>query len=122
MYGWCILPNHYHALVKTDRIKEFRHALGQFHGRSSFKWNEEDSHRGRKVWYNCFERVMKSHRHSWATLNYVHHNPVHHGYVARWQDWPWSSADEFLKSVGRPRALELWLQYPILAYGKKWDR
>ncbi len=122
IYAWCILPNHYHAVVETDLIKELRHALGQFHGRSSFIWNSEDNTRRRKVWHNCFERPIKSKRHFWATLNYVHHNPVHHGYVDHWQDWPWSSAKEFIEMVGRPRAFELWLQYPILDYGKKWDR
>jgi putative transposase len=121
VYAWCILPNHYHTLVKTERIEELRHGLGQFHGRSSFKWNGEDCSRGRKVWHNCFERAMKSERHFWASLNYVHHNPVHHGYVQQWQDWPWSSAKEFLERVGRERARELWFQYPILDYGKKWD-
>ena len=120
-YAWCILPNHYHALVKTDRVKTLRHALGKFHGRSSFSWNAEDNCRGRKVWHNCFERQIKSERHFWATMNYVHHNPVHHGCIDRWQDWPWSSASEFLKQAGRERALEVWLNYPILDYGKKWD-
>ena len=38
LYAWCILPNHYHALARTDRIKGLRHALGQFHGRSAFRW------------------------------------------------------------------------------------
>jgi putative transposase len=122
IYAWCILPNHYHAVVKTDQIKNLCHALGQFHGRSSFIWNSEDNTRGRKVWHNCFERAIKSERHFWATLNYVHHNPVHHGYVDHWQGWPWSSASEFIEVVGRRRALELWMQYPILGYGKKWDR
>lgn len=122
LYAWCILPNHYHAVVKTDQVKELRQTLGKLHGCSSFTWNSEDDTRGRKVWHNCFERPIKSARHFWATLNYVHHNPVHHGYVDRWQDWPWSSATEFIREVGRARALELWLRYPILDYGKKWDR
>jgi len=122
LYGWCILPNHYHTVVKTDRIRELRHALGRFHGRTSFRWNDEDRGRRRKVWHNCFERPIKSERHFWATLNYVHHNPVYHGYVHHWQDWPWSSARQFLNDVGRNRALEVWLRYPILNYGKKWDR
>jgi len=65
---------------------------------------------------------MKSERHFLATLNYVHHNAVHHGYVERWQDWPWSSAREFLEQVGYERAERLWKEYPILDYGKKWDR
>ena len=119
--AWCVLPNHYHVLATTENIGELRARLGHFHGVSSHKWNGEDSARGRKVWYNCFERPMKSPRHFWATLNYVHHNPVHHGYVDQWQDWPWSSAAEYLKKVGRERALEIWKQYPVLDYGKKWD-
>jgi putative transposase len=120
IYAWCILPNHYHLLARTERIKELRLGLGRFHGRSSFTWNGEAGQRGRKVWHNCFERPMKSERHFWASLNYVHHNPVRHGYVKRWQDWPWSSAAEFLQQVGRDRAA-VWKQYPILDYGKKWD-
>jgi putative transposase len=64
---------------------------------------------------------MKSERHFWATMNYVHHNPVYHPYVERWQDWPWSSAAEFLEQVGRERTEQIWREYPILDYGKKWD-
>jgi putative transposase len=121
IYAWCILPNHYHVLVKTERIKELRGNLGQFHGASSFEWNRIDNRRGRKVWHNCFERPMKSERHFWATLNYVHHNPVQHGYVRRWSDWPWSSAAQYLEKVGVDEAKRIWLKYPILDYGKKWD-
>ena len=91
-YAWCVLPNHYHVLVKTDDIKALRKELGQLHGRSSYNWNKEENERGRKVWFNCFERAIKSHRHFWASVNYIHHNPVRHGYVDKWQEWPWSSA------------------------------
>ena len=121
IHAWCVLPNHYHVVIKTERIEELRHGLGLFHGRSSFVWNGEDQQRGRQVWYNCLERPIKSERHFWATMNYVHHNPVHHGYVQRWQDWPWSSAAIFLESVGKEKAKVIWKDYPILDYGKKWD-
>jgi len=120
-YAWSILPNHYHVLLETDSIAELLHGLGQFHGRSSFLWNGEDGERGRKVWYNCTERAIRSERHFWASLNYVHYNPVHHGLVKRWEDWPWSSAREFLKTVGPDKAAEIWKTYPIKDYGKKWD-
>ncbi|MCU1267765.1 MAG: Transposase [Acidobacteria bacterium] len=120
-YAWCVLPNHYHLLLQTDRLAELRAEIGNFHGRSSFKWNGEDECRGRHVWYRCFDREIKSQRHFWATLNYIHHNPVLHGYVRTWQDWPWSSAAIFLERVGRERALKIWRKYPILDYGKKWD-
>lgn len=120
-YAWCILPNHYHLLIHTDRLKDFRAALGKFHGRTSFKWNGEDNRRGRQVWHNCLDRVIKSQRHFWATINYIHHNPVHHGYSKKWQDWPWSSAADFLERVGKESALKIWRDYPVWDYGKTWD-
>ena len=121
LYAWCLLPNHYHVLVKTNRLKELRREIGKLHGRSSFTWNGEDDKRGRQVWHNCFDRDIRSQRHFWATLNYIHHNPVHHGYVEKWQDWIWSSAADFLERVGQETALKIWREFPILDYGKKWD-
>jgi putative transposase len=119
--AWCLLPNHYHYLCRTERIKELRSALGRLHGRSSFRWNGEDDARGRVVWRNCFERKMRSERHYFATVNYILHNPVQHGYVQRWEDWPWSSAAEYLESVGRETAARIWKEFPILDYGNGWD-
>jgi putative transposase len=121
IYAWCVLPNHYHVLLGSRTIKTLCEELGRFHGRSSFSWNGEDDQRGRKVWFRCFDREIRSERHFWATLNYIHHNPVHHGHVQKWQDWIWSSAAKFLESVGRERASQIWKDYPILDYGKGWD-
>ncbi len=64
---------------------------------------------------------MRSERHFWATLNYVHNNPVRHGYVERCQDWPFSSAREFLEQMGRKEAERIWREYPVLNYGEGWD-
>ena len=82
VFAWCVMPNHYHILVQTDKIREFQsEALGKLHGKTAFQWNGEDNRRGRKLWYKSFERPMRSNRHFWASLNYIHNNPVHHGYV-----------------------------------------
>jgi len=63
---------------------------------------------------------MKSDRQFWATLNYLHHNPVHHGYVQQRQEWPFSSGAAFLSEMDRERSAELWKAYPILEYEKDW--
>ena len=34
IYAWCVLPNHYHVLVRTDNIEALRHELGLLHGRT----------------------------------------------------------------------------------------
>ncbi len=121
LHSWCILPNHYHLLLTTTRIKELRKAIGLLHGRTSHDWNGLEEMRGRKVWHNCFERKMKSERHFLASLNYVLNNAVHHGYCDKWQEWPWSNAVEYLETIGVDRAREIWEKYPILDYGSKWD-
>jgi putative transposase len=119
--AWCVLPNHYHALVETENILKLIHEIGRLHGRTSTQWNKEDNLPGRKVFHGLVERFMRSDRHFWATLNYIHHNRVHHGYVKKWQDWPWSSATEYLKTSGKDKAEEIWRKYPIRNYGQGWD-
>ncbi len=120
-YAWCLLPNHYHALVKVPNILKLLHQLGQLHGRTSYVWNGEEKCRGRKVFYRAVDRAMLSERHYGATLNYVHHNPLHHRYVSRWDEWPWSSASDFLAQTGTDEAERIWRAYPLRNYGKGWD-
>ena len=120
--AWCVLPNHYHVLLQTLSIRECRNALGKLHGRTSREWNRHDDLDGqRKCWHRCLPREVTSEAQQWATMNYIHHNPVHHRYVERWQDWPFSSAAQFLASVPRQQAERIWRQYPIDFIGKGWD-
>jgi len=121
VHAWCVLPNHYHTLVETTQVKTLVAGAGQLHGRTSHAWNREDCSRGRKVWHGCEERAMRSEAHFWATMNYVHHNPVRHGYVTRWEDWPFSSASQYLAGMGREEAERIWRSYPLLDYGRGWD-
>jgi putative transposase len=119
--AWSLLPNHYHLFIDSPNILTTIHEVGQLHGRTSYDWNLEENKRGRKCWHRCVERAMRSERHQWATLNYVLHNPVHHGYVEHWQDWPFSNARQYLEAVGRETVISRWKEYPILDYGKGWD-
>ncbi len=53
-------------------------------------------------------------------MNYIHHNPVRHGYVERRQDWPYSSATEFLAGLSCQEAERIWREFPLDKYGG-WD-
>jgi REP-associated tyrosine transposase len=121
IWAWVVVPNHYHVLAYVPDLKALLAGLGQLHGRTSHRWNGEDNARGRHVWHRAAETAMKSGGHFWATVNYVLHNPVRHGYVQRWQDWPYSSASEYLEAVGREVAERRWREYPLLGYGDGWD-
>jgi putative transposase len=121
VHAWVVLPNHYHVLAHVPDVLALLRELGRLHGRSSHDWNGEENRRGRQVWCKAAETFIKSDRHFWAALNYVHHNPVRHEYVERWQDWPFSSAAEYLSAMGRAKAEAIWQQYPVLDFGQDWD-
>lgn len=121
VFAWCVLPNHYHLLLHVPDLRDTTRLLGRLHGRTSHAWNGEDDQRGRRVWSTPADRAIRGDSHFWATLNYIHHNPVKHGHVTRWQEWPWSSAHDYLETVGYDEAVRLWKQYPVLDYGKGWD-
>jgi putative transposase len=121
IFAWVVLPNHYHVLIHTLSIKDTLTAVGLMHGRTSYFWNSEENQRGRQVWHRATETGIKSNRHFWATLNYILHNPVKHGYVTRWQDWPYSNAAEYLSETGHEEATRRWREYPILDFGAGWD-
>jgi len=120
IYAWVILPNHYHILLKSYDIRTVIKSLGKLHGRKSFDWNGEDKKRGRKVWHNMLEHGIKSDRHFWATMNYIHNNPIKHGYVKKWEDWKFSSAKKFLNEIGIDKAKIIWKEYNINKMGD-WD-
>lgn len=121
LIAWVILPNHYHFLSSTTKPLPVLRKIGKLHGRTSFEWNGEESTRGRKVWSGAAETAMKSEGHYWATINYIHHNPVRHGYVEKWQEWPYSSAHQYLESIGDEKARRIWKEYPVKKYGQVWD-
>jgi len=121
VFAWVVLPNHWHFLGECPDLEETLFKLGRFHGRTSFNWNGEEGRRGRQVWCKAAETAMKLERHFRATVNYIHHNPVKHGLVERWQDWPFSSAEPWLAQHGLREAERVWKAYPILDYGRDWD-
>jgi putative transposase len=121
VFAWCVLPNHYHALIDTPSVKQLLADIGRLHGRSSFDWNGEEGTRGRQAWCNAAETAMKSEGHYYASLNYVLNNAVHHGYVKLWTDWPYCNAREYIEAIGRAKAIRIWQSYPLYDYGKDWD-
>jgi putative transposase len=118
--AWVVLPNHYHLLVEGD-LRVFARRVARLHNGAATRWNREDQTLGRKVWHRFSDRIIRSERHYYASLNYIHANPVKHGYVAQADAWAWSSLPCYLESVGRERLAQWWKQYLVGDYGKGWD-
>ena len=118
---WVILPNHYHVLGSCEDISIAIKSLGRVHGGMSYQWNGEEKTRGRQVWCKAVETRIKSDRHYFAAVNYVHHNPVRHRWVKKWQEWPFSGAHEYLAAFPRDEVVRRWNEYDISEMGKGWD-
>lgn len=80
--GWSILPDHYHILANVESLDLVSSVVQSLHGLTSHQWNQQDGLSGkRKVWYRFFDRLMRNETHLNQTLNYIHDNPVKHGFV-----------------------------------------
>lgn len=95
--AWVILDNHYHFMAFIRESRSLAPFMNQLHGRTSFILNKLDMSKGRKVWYNFWDRIIHGKAEYWATFNYIHFNPVKHGYVKEPQSWQYSSYRDYLK-------------------------
>jgi putative transposase len=119
--AWVVLTNHYHLLLFAPEGMHFGRVLRLVHGRTSYQWNKEDRSPGRKVWYRYSDRAMRSERHYFTTLNYIHYNPVKHELASSPYNWDDSSVHWYLSSFGREWLRDVWRQYPVRDYGRGWD-
>ncbi|MBI5396810.1 MAG: transposase [Verrucomicrobia bacterium] len=119
--GWVIIPNHYHLLLRCPSLAVISKPLQLVHGRTSRELNRRAGVSGRKVWYRFTDRQIRDDRHYHATLNYIHANPVKHGYVDSALRWPWCSVHWYVEHFGLDWLRDAWREYPVRDYGKGWD-
>jgi putative transposase len=121
LQAWVVLPNHYHLLAYVPDFKDLGQCFRRVHGPTARQWNVEDDALGRKVWYRFTDRRIRSERHYYTTLNYIHYNPVKHGCTTSPYDWPNSSVMWYVEHYGKTWLRDLWVSYPLRAYGETWD-
>jgi putative transposase len=114
--AWVILDNHYHILLKSKVGTAIPRFIGRLHGGTSFELNHKDNARGRQVWHNYWDTCIRTERDYWMRFNYVHHNPIKHGYVNRMEDWGFSSYRFYLENKGAEWLGDTWAQYPVVDF------
>ncbi len=115
-YAFCLIPNHFHFLIQVksyENLKAFFEAKASS-GKRVRSSNQSISNQvGQQLgnWMNAYakaynkkykrrgslfvERVRRikvaDERYFSRLLNYIHWNPVHHGFVAQPEEWAYSS-------------------------------
>jgi putative transposase len=123
LIAWVVLPNHYHVLISIQSLDDVSVALKHLHGTTSREWNIQDNLTGkRRVWYKFADTYIRTDIHLRTAFNYIHYNPVKHGYVNDPYDWPWSSLQMYYEDRGQAWLQEQWKAYQIpVDFGKGWD-
>lgn len=111
--AWVILANHYHFLFLPLYGLDLGKFMKRLNGRTSRELNLLDNATGRTVWYSYWDTNIRGERDFWARFNYIHYNPVKHGYVERSEDWQYSSFHQYAES--NPDWLKAnFQQFPVL--------
>lgn len=106
----CLLPDHLHCiwtlpegdadyskrwkLIKAFFTRDYLHGIGPEQERNA----SHEIHREASIWQRRFwEHTITDEIDLETHLDYIHYNPIKHGYVTGAADWPWSSFHRFVK-------------------------
>jgi putative transposase len=112
-YGWIVLDNHYHLLLKVRLGKDLPKFIKQLHSQTSSLLNRIDNKKSRQVWYQYWDRCIRNEADFWRHLNYLHHNCRKHGYADKLSNYKWSSFNLYLKKYSEEWIARLLWRYPI---------
>ena len=119
LYAYCLMPNHIHAIVRTEMIEKM---VARFHSFTAheiikylkkhdeidllevFEANAQSKKHDRQylVWEDSLIRIIETKKVLFDLMEYVHNNPV----SKKWRlvksrgDYPYSSACYFDKGIG----------------------
>ncbi|MBN2413521.1 transposase [candidate division KSB1 bacterium] len=106
----CLMPDHIHCIWQLppgdfDYSLRWRSIKGLFTREYCLdKKNPPEKNpsrtkrRERYVWQRRFwEHTIRNEKDLYTHIDYIHYNPVKHGYVKNPLDWPWSSVHKFVE-------------------------
>jgi len=98
--AWAVFANHYHFIACGEEgALELDRMVKKLHDDTARELNRMDQAEGRSVWYNFWDTKLTYQRSYLARLNYVHQNPVKHGFVKVANQYNWCSAAWFERTA-----------------------
>lgn len=98
LLAWVILPDHFHAMIDSKE-NDISRIMQRIKMGFAANWRRrEEIIRGR-VWQNRFwDHIIRDQEDLNNHIDYIHYNPVKHGFVASPFDWEYSSIHEYLRN------------------------
>lgn len=93
VFGLCLMPNHFHAMVQPDAEGALSTYLQWVEGRyaADLRARQRTTGQGHVFEKRFWSDGIDGRRHFLSVLRYIEANPVRCGMVRRATDWPWSS-------------------------------
>jgi putative transposase len=113
LHGWVVLDNHYHILIKLQDAFLLPRLIQVIHSKSAISINKMDKQAGRKVWYDYWDECIRDQEDFNTKLNYIHLNPVKHGYVDNPTNYRFSSYHYYFKKEGEEKLKVLINSHPV---------
>ncbi|MDO5639332.1 MAG: transposase [Neisseria sp.] len=97
--GWVLLPDHLHTIWQLpENNADYSMRWNQIKRRVSYR------HREMKIWQGRFwEHTIRDDQDFARHFDYLHVNPVKHGYVSAVVDWPYSTFHRYVREGIYPR-------------------
>ncbi|MDY6874218.1 MAG: hypothetical protein SVR81_09685 [Chloroflexota bacterium] len=90
--------------------------MQRFHGVTAYRLNKLDEAKGRTIWYNYWDRCVRDEKDFWTKFNYIHYNPIKHGYVDRVEDWASSSYTSLITHYGDEWMDNVLRSHPVVEF------
>lgn len=105
--------NHYHILINVPNGTMLGGFINNLHSNITRLINKIDGLVGRQIWYQYWDRCIRSESDFYTRLNYIHHNPIKHGLAEKMEKYKWSSYNKFLDDKGEDWLDDCFSRYPI---------
>ena len=99
LIAFSILPDHIHCIIKPKNISDYPKIVKSF--KYSFTKNVGlvNPTYG-KIWQNRYwEHTICDENDLYKHFDYIHYNPVKHGFIKNVKDWEFSSFHKFVKQA-----------------------
>ena len=94
--AYCLLPNHYHFLVRQDQDAPAGHLPQRVFNAYSKAYNKRYEHSG-TLFQGPYRAIqIDSHQYLLNACRFIHANPVRHGLVEELKEWPYSNYLEWI--------------------------
>lgn len=96
LLAYCIMPDHYHLLVKLQSEYSFSKYMNDIENSYSRYFNTFN-HRKGPLWQSQFRAVLIEDDETLLHVHrYIHLNPTTSGFVKKPEEWKWSSYNYFI--------------------------